>query len=219
VKTLGKLKGNQVLEAIEGQALNPAEFDWDDHEDICLRHRPSGASFAFGGSPGHYIIRYAAGDEPVLEVSKYSWDAVTVSLGLWLGAVKRDVETPDLWAELRRQNELLAGAWEQAAENTPFTPEERDEIACRLKDLGEYVSRRYTLSDQQLASLELKLDELLDATHRLGRKDWRLVVIATMLGYVVVATLPQDAGRHIFVVLLNSIGQFLGHGFPGLGSE
>jgi len=219
VKTLGKEKGNQILKAIQDKALNPAEFDWDDRaEDIRLHHRPSGASFAFGGAPGEYNVRYAAGDEPVIEVPKYSWDAVMISVGAWLGAVKHDIETRDLWAELRRQNELLAGSWEQAAENMPFTPDERDEIARQLKHLGEHVSRYYPLSDQQLAVLDSKLDELLEATHRLGRKDWRLVVIGTMLGYVVVAGLPPAAGRHILVVFLNSIGQFLGHGFPGLGS-
>ena len=112
VKKPQKWKRNQVFEAIKAAGLNPAEFDWDDSaDDICLRHRWSGAYFFFGGAPGRYIARYETGDQPVAEVPKSTWEALMSSVGLWLSDIKHDTETPDLWAELERETELLGGAW------------------------------------------------------------------------------------------------------------
>jgi len=219
VKKLEKWKSNQVFEAVEAAGLNPTEFDWDDStDDICLRHRWSEAYFFFIGAPGRYIARYAAGDERAVDVQKFSWEALMSSVGLWLSYIKRDVETPDLWAELQRETELLGDAWRDAVENAPFTPNERADVARQLQELRRYVQDAYSLSERQLSDLDSKIDFLVDAAARLGRKDWLVVFIGTMAGFVLVAVLPPDAARHIVLAFLSGISHWLGHGFRELGS-
>jgi hypothetical protein len=132
--------------------------------------------------------------------------------------VKVDDETPDLWAELQGQKELLEGATDPALENTPFTSDERDGIARQLNELREYVSRAYSLSGPQLEDLDSKVDYLVDASSRLGRKDWLNACIGAMFGWFLAAALPSDAPRQIIQMLLSGIANFFGHGFPGLGS-
>ncbi len=102
---------------------------------------------------------------------------------MWSHEVKVDDETPDLWAELQGQKELLEGATDPAAENTPFTSDERDGIARQLNELREYVSRTYSLSGPQLEDLDSKVDYLVDASSRLGRKDWLNAYIGAMFGW------------------------------------
>jgi hypothetical protein len=146
VKDLVKWKRNQVFQAVEASGLSPESFDWDDGgEDICLRYLPSVAYFVFGGDPGSYVLRFVAGDEPVTERTVYSWESLMTRIEQWLGDVKRDTETPDLWAELRRQTELLAAVGDESVDNTPFTPSEQEGIARRLEEFRTQVKDPYAL--------------------------------------------------------------------------
>ena len=90
----------------------------------------------------------------------------------WLEEVKRDLETPDLWAELQREAKLLGAGSNAVTENTPFTPEEQKEIARETKELAKYVRKIHLLSPAQMQVLDEKLEYLVDASDRLGRKDW-----------------------------------------------
>ena len=219
VKELEKWKRNQIFDAVTAAGLGPDAFDWDESgEDLCLRHRASGSYFVFGGNPGTYVARYVAGDAPVTELPAYSWTAHMARVERWLGEVKRDIETPDLWAELQQQRELLDSAWDVAGDNTPFNPDERGEIVAQLKELRKHAKRTYDLSGPQLADLDAKLDYLVDASNRLGRKDWSVVFIGAIVGYAFTAALAPDAARSILLDFLSGIARFWGHGLPMLGS-
>lgn len=216
---LAKWKSNQVFEAVEAAGLAPEGFGWDGGADESrIRHLSSEAYFVFGDVPGGYVARYVAGDDPVEEREAQSWWAQMQHVERWLTAVKLDIEMPDLWAELRRETELLGATADEAIENTPFTLDEREEIAERLQEMRDYARRTYLLSEEQMRVLDAKLDHLAAATGRLGRADWRGLFVGTMLTFVLTAALPPEAARHILLTLLRSIGHLLGHGFPELPS-
>src|SRR5664279_864882 len=217
VKDLVKWKRNQVFQAVEASGLSPESFDWDDGgEDIYLRYLPSVACFVVCGDPGSYVLRFVAGDEPVVERTVYSWESLMTRIEQWLGDVKRDTETPDLWAEVRRQTELLAAVGDESVDNTPFTPSEQEGIARRLENFRTQVNDAHALSEQKLRDLESAIEYLVDASRRLGRKDWLLVFIgATATGLA--TAIPSDASRHIVLTLLASILRFF-PGFPELGN-
>jgi hypothetical protein len=110
----------------------------------------------------------------------YSWHAIIPRIGRWLEDIKRDLETPDLWAELQREAELLGAYSDDVTENTPFTADEQKEIAGRLQEFAEHARRTYSLSGAQMRVLDAKLDYLVNAARRLGRKDWRNVFIGAI---------------------------------------
>jgi hypothetical protein len=83
-------------------------------------------------------------------------------VGFWLGRLKLDVDTPDLWAEVQRERALLAAVSDEAIENTPFTPAEHEEIAEQLQELKNYQTRALSLSEEQV--------RLLDDSHRYLRR-------------------------------------------------
>jgi hypothetical protein len=203
VMGLAKWKRNQVFEAIQAAGLAPEGFHWGGGADESwVRHLSSEAYFVFGGIPGRYVARYVAGDDPVEEREALSWQAQMKHVERWLRAVKLDIEMPDLWAELQRETELLGATADEAIENTPFTPDEREEIAERLQEMRDYAKRDY----------------LAAAAGRLGRIDWRGLFVGTMLTFVLTAALPPESARHILLTVLRSIGHILGHEFPELPS-
>ncbi|MGC2373130.1 MAG: hypothetical protein WA484_04565 [Solirubrobacteraceae bacterium] len=216
---MGLRKGqrNAIFRAVEDAGLSPEEFDWDlGADESTLRHRPSGAYFVFGGVAGDYVSCYLAGEGPVEERTGLSQYRLTQQVQFWLAHLKLDIDTPDLWAQLQGEAELLGAVFDEATENTPLTSAEQEEITGQLRELRDYVSRTYSLSEAQTRLLEEKLDYLAAATSRVGRKDWLLMAAGLMLSYVLGAALPPEAARDILGTLLTSIGHILGGGPLGL---
>ena len=208
---LRKLQRNELFNAIEERGFSPGDFHLDHGADEArLSHLQSGAYFVIGGSDEPYTTRSLVGDEPVEEFKRVDWDQVVTFVQAWIWAVKDDIETPDLWAELRRDSALLGVGSDEAIENTPFTPDEQAEIAAQLRELREYVTSTYTLSEAQMRLLDAKLEYLVEAAGRLGRIDWRSVFAGVMITYIVEAALPQEAARDILLRLLRSIAPLFG---------
>jgi hypothetical protein len=208
---LQKWQKNQIFETIQGAGLDPGEFDFENGDaEGRVKHKWSDSYFIIGGNAGHYVTRYAVGDTPAWSLDAYSWTAVIQRLSGWLAEVKRDLETPDLWAELQREAELLGGASNEADENAPFSPEEQKEILGRLQELAEYVRRRYSLSESEMQILNAKVDYLVVAADHLGRIDWRNVFAGVILGFVLTAAVPPESARYIVLTLLRAIRHFYG---------
>jgi hypothetical protein len=213
-----KWKRNGLFKAVQAAGLSPEAFHFDDSADeVVIRHASSGATFTFSGAAGKYVSSYVAGDATGPELTKNTWEGLIKRVGLWLSDVKQDVETPDLWAELGRQRELVVSASDQTLENTPFTPNEREEISEQLNEFRADVKAAFALSQQQAEELDERVNYLIDATKRLGRKDWLNNCIGSMFGYVLTVAFPPDASRHLLNMLAISIGHFFGHGLPGIG--
>jgi hypothetical protein len=52
---------------------------------------------------GHHELTWVVGDGPPREVTFYIWPNVLEKVKGWARDVKRDVDTPDLWDEVRRR--------------------------------------------------------------------------------------------------------------------
>lgn len=113
--------GPQPVFAVGAAGLSPSDFEWDhraddDEAEARLEHRPSGAYFIFRGSPGTYSSSSRAEDHPVRDRTELSWYRLMQQVELWLAEVKRDIETPDLWAQLHSSADVLTAAAMDAIE-------------------------------------------------------------------------------------------------------
>ena len=144
---LKKWQRNAIVQAIRAAGLDPKEFDLqDDNAEVRIKHKWSPSCFTVRNEGAHYGASYVVGDGSDWPVSAYSWRTIFPRISTWLEDVKRDLETPDLWAELQQEGELLLGATsDDLTENTPFTADEQNEIAARLHALAEHARRTYSL--------------------------------------------------------------------------
>ena len=131
------------------------------------------------------------GDNPARESEAFSWAKVEELVRRWADEVKRDVDTPDLWADLERDGEILTGARFVDVDNTPFTLDEQAEIAVRLLEIIEFAKTTYALSSAQVVELEAKFDAAKTAAGRIGRKDWLLLFFGVMFTVIVGSLCPQ----------------------------
>jgi hypothetical protein len=208
---LKKHKRNQIFEALQTAGLDLREFEIVEDEDKArIGHRYSDASFSIGGDPGHYVGQSVVGDGNPWPYEVYSWDPVMERVDRWAREVKRDLETPDLWAELQDEVELLQASYAESAANTPFTAQEKKQIAERLHDFVAHAEQAYSLSETQIAELNAKVDYLVSSSDRLGRIDWRTVLIGAVAGYVLAAILPPEVTHGMLVGVLRDFGHLYG---------
>ncbi len=215
---LEKWQRNAIFEAVKEGGLNPREctFEYDNSRSRIM-HVPSGAIFLLEGRAGTYNSTMVIGEAPPRPLRHYTWPTVEGRIQLWAAEVKRDVETPDLWAELQRERDLI-GARHEDAENTPFTPDEQTEIAAWFRQAKEYIRDRYELSAEQYDAIEARLDQLEDASRRgVGRIDWRNQLVGVLLGLAIDAILPPEPVQQVVILVLRGLAQlFGGHGVPEL---
>jgi hypothetical protein len=133
----------------------------------------------------------------------------------WLELVKAEHEAPDLWAEVGRDQEIVA-AITDGDQNTPFTDHEQEQIALQLHELRELLRGRYHLDGAPLAELEERISYLEAASRRLGRIDWRQILVSQLFALVARAVLPQDAFQEAVQFLAHGLGHLFGGGPPQL---
>jgi hypothetical protein len=215
---LEKIFRNPIIEAVEKGGLTPREctFDFNDGGGCCITHAPSGSSFVVEGPFGHHTTTTVVGEGAPQQLEAFIWPTVGERVERWARDVKRDVDTPDLLAELQREREILTVTRYEEVGNTPFSSEELAEIAEQLQQIKEYVSTAYALSEAQMLHLEAKLDDIAAAAGRMGRKDWALWVSGALLGVFVQGILPPDVVQHIFTMTVHCLGLLDGGGTPPL---
>jgi len=189
----------------------------DDGDEARISPRRSEGVFVLrGGKSGGYDLSYAVGERGPIGYPVHSWNGVLKPpLYVWLRDVKADQETPDRFAELQQEREMVIAATAEDVENTTFTTDEQETLAAQLREIAEYARKTYALSQDQMQALEAGLEDIGDKVGRLGRREW-LTYVAGTLAILEATILPPEATRHIFLILVRSLAQLRGHTFPEL---
>lgn len=136
---------------------------------------------------------------------------------------------PDLWQDNRLRRQLLAV---REDENTLFSASELAEISAQLREIKEVLrgDDQGKLTANQLESIEARLDEAEEASHRIDRKHWWLMLIGLIFTLTVTDAVPPDVARHVLYLVLNGLAHLFGGGsqgqfpawpaqLPGLGGD
>jgi hypothetical protein len=178
---------NDVLAAIVEYGLDPHDLEWGQrisprsgNPSPVLQHTPTGSYFAFEFHGGGHWCEYApADDRPTGVENAGTWPHVMSAVIRWLSYVKREYEAPDMWGELRRGRDMIEAP--TAVENTPFTRTEKETVAAYLREIKELIVRNHDLDDERLAALDARLEYLEEAASRLGRLDWRHLLVGSII--------------------------------------
>ena len=100
------------------------------------------------------------------------------------------METPDLWASLAQEQDLL-GVESPEAVNAPFNANEQVQVKRAIEEIRAYISSTYSLAGEPLAQVNRKLDYLIHASTRLGRIDWRNICVGALVGLAIQHLTPS----------------------------
>lgn len=209
-----KWQRNAIFKAVVAGGLDAAGCRLDAYDGGWrITHVSSQSYFVNEGVVSPFTTSWVVGDNPPWRIESYSWTAVTDRVQRWAEEVRRDVDTPDLWAGLRDGQGMLTGVGHEGVENTPFSPQEQVEIRQGLQEVKGLVESMELLSETQRMSVLAKLDDMATAAGRVGRKDWLLMFGGVVLSVLMEQLLPKDAVWDI----ISTVGRDLGHLFSRTG--
>lgn len=216
---LMKLDRNWIYQAITENRLDPAECNLSETDTSLTIIHDSGSTFGIvvnvGPKPS-YTARAA-----VVDGSKRTYTTeldiqyLLGPIGEWAYEVYMTSRTPDYWEEIRRSRESIAIIRREDFDNTPFTSEEQRQIEAQFHEVRNQLVR-LSLSVERVSEIEEKLDELVEASHHLGRKDWLIILITTISPLAIGDVLTPGVARHIFTMIINGLIHLFGGGPPQL---
>jgi hypothetical protein len=208
--SLTRIQKNSVLEAIQAAELSAADFKWIRTTSDVTQSGPGRAPFQIDTllhGPTRYYFSFDIDHRRSSLWAVFNpgrngarrrehagaWGFVLGYVREWLARVKQEHEAPDLWAALRQEAELVAGAVDGLVENTPFTEDEQRQIEAHLAEAKEYVRATQQLTPAQYESIDTRLDYLVDAAKRgMGRVDWRKILVGSFVSLVLQMVVPAD---------------------------
>ena len=224
---LTRLERNKIYEAIARSGADPNEFDLQERPTEAVITHSSGSTlrfteeeyggsyaFAMGGYTAYKVSAIVKDGRDLKQSIEETFDRLIGVINRWADEVARIAGAPDLWAEMRQGRRLISDIQEKASENTPFTEDEMRRIAAQFQKIKKQVREQLELTGEQIAQVDEKLDEISEASKRMGRKDWLIYVLGSITALIITATVTAGVGEHIF----SMVTQALIHLFTG-GSE
>ena len=74
-----------------------------------------------------------------------------------------------------------------------------------LEEIKEQVKNTHSLSATELIALEAGFDELKSAVGRLGRFDFKNVVVGVLGGWILASLLPPDVVNDVLMMVLHGL--------------
>jgi transposase InsO family protein len=98
--------------------------------------------------------------------------------------------------------------------NTAFSQDEQRQIAVQLQQITEQLKKQFELTNEQTERIEEWREEVVEASERIGRKDWKLLAYGTIVNLAVTDVVTPDVARHIFTLLIQGIAHLIGGSGP-----
>jgi hypothetical protein len=218
---LTRLERNAIFEAIAQSNLDPAECVYEEGEFADTIRHESGSTIeirvlVFASSIARdYVLRRTVIDgRPFSELHLPDIERAVLHVISWANDVQLVSRAPDLWAELKRSRTVITDIQQTNSSNAPFTEDERRQIEAQLREITKQLKDQFELTEEQEQRIDEWRDGVIEASERMGRKDWLIYLLGTITALTIAATVPAGLGEHIFAMVIH----VLGHLFTG-GTE
>jgi hypothetical protein len=217
---------NELFKTVVAEGLEPAGCELQDPSSylslgkipqVTILHAASSSHFTIWQDAGEfgYNLQSDVGAVFFLREESCAWDRLVEDyLAGWAREVAYESKNTDLWAAIKRQHEVAEVMAAQGYDNASFTPAEQTEISARLDSAKVFASENLKLASEQLLAIEHRLDELKEASTRVGRKDWLMMAQGAIYGLIANDLVPAHAVQSIFHVVIGGLAHLFGVGGP-----
>jgi hypothetical protein len=88
--------------------------------------------------------------------------------------------------------------------NTEFTVNERAYISARLDEIRAFLLASADLANEQRELIAAQFEYVKEATKRLGRLDWKQVLVGTIIGMAINATVTPDRAQQLWHMIADA---------------
>jgi hypothetical protein len=213
-----KSQKNELLEAIIGVGLDPNAFELMELSNpsrdflkksfgispvTYIEHKESKFYFGIfkagnGYSPdSNQIESYDIGTDWTIRKSRFK---------AWLTYLKRELQVPDLWRQLKDIPFLFAPSalFDTISSAEKFSAEQVNAIDAALNSFKEEIKKEATLSTAAIADLDKKIDYLIEKSKASSKIDWKNIFVGQMVS-IIFENFPTEQAQAIWIKLSNAI--------------
>jgi hypothetical protein len=196
--TLLRSQKREVYEILVEAGLQPAEFLWSS-ETIAgalavsrLTHRSGQHYFQFSSFEPSALCTACPGMYRTIDDHHpKDWGEQEGFLRAWAQCLKREVDTPDVWAEVAASRPALDSGCPGDLVNEPIPAVQADQIGLALARLSNALIRELSLADRRALLVRAKLVYLADAARRERSRDWMYMVAGIWASLVTALSLTE----------------------------
>jgi hypothetical protein len=211
---LTRRQKNELIDTLIRSGVNVAQCELCLTDDgVRIFHKPTGSLATLSeDARGRYRGSLVIPDGPETEICDPDWKQALSQVGDWAAEVQYMTTAPDLWKQFTRQPEVPVGLERSEVDNAPFTPAEQAEISERLEQVQQYLKDTCSLSKQQMVDIEQRLDTVKEASERVGRKDWLMMLYGATFGMIVNDLMPPSIVQDLLTMTIHGITHIFGLG-------
>jgi hypothetical protein len=142
-------------------------------------------------SPGKELAKESIDDLP-------NWEAYERGFSKWLVYLKRELNAGFYWDNISESQVKLKEGIEDL--DQPMSEIELELIQVKFENIKKDLTK-LQLSEDQLKSIETKLDHLEGMAKKLSRKDWLNLIIGTLGTHLISLSLPPETISEIWQVV------------------
>jgi hypothetical protein len=225
--TLLRSQRRQVFEILREIGLEPADFSWAQRGELGdtilvsrLRYREEAYYFQFSWyelsswcvlCPGRY--RSVEYEHPM------NWKEQEASFRAWAQCLKREIESPDPWAEMAKYRMTIGADLPEKVLNEPISAYEAEQVIRGLARLAARIQKELSPSERGMALVHAKLEYLAEAAKRQRSRDWVYTALGVCVTVAMGLSQPPERAGALWQLMKGEIGQFIPWTLRGPGSS
>ena len=142
------------------------------------------------------------------ELYPFDWPRVLSEARGWFGDLRREIDAPDLWELASSQQRAWLGPVSDADEDRRFQQPEAKEIKKQLDEIEALLLKTFVKAERDRVYVRRELKYLRDGLDRLSRRDWKGIVVSTLIGIATNLAVDTETGRQILDLSLARLGPF-----------
>lgn len=183
--------------------IRNSKTSWDMFQSSTTRYRPDWAATSWYPPNGHL-----------------NFDQLKEQFVVWMRQHPKkyfdDQESSDSWRDWDLNRTVLDVLDTSSIDNSPFNMEQTAAIEHTLSAFRIEAIEKLGLQDVDIQKLNEQIDYLIEASSRIGRKDWLMIAASSIITIVVTLSLDTTKGRTLFELFRAALSA-LGFGSPLIG--
>lgn len=201
---------DEIFEIIKNfESFTPIQFEIvEDLENLSttFSFKQSKYYFRLTSNKNGYWANYSPGWENMIESTDYlNWHLSTENFHDWLICLKRELTTPNHWANFKAQ---LSGInFSAQYDNEKFSYKDYEDLELKIGILKDRLESIPLLVEQNI-EIKKHLDRLTESAKELGKFDWKNLFIGTMLSILMQLNVTPENANALWELIKNTFNQY-----------
>lgn len=214
--TLLRSQTNRVYELLTQGGLEPAEFSWAKEEivgSLLVSRLNYGDGTYYFQFSSHEVNAWCIACPGQFRTLDYdypkSWEEQEGIFARWVSHLKREIASPDPWADLAKYRVILESDLDEQMPNESISARDAERIIEALARLANEVEKQLGFGKDDMKIVCAKFNYLSDTARWQKSRDWLHTALGVFVTIAAALYLPEAAADTLCRLFRSELGQFI----------